>query len=82
MFGAEDLVRVDAEMNVLEVQTTDPRLVAGTWNCADVYLGAKVLLDGRVLGETAVEPNILVKDGRILSMSGQKEVRTGFRRVR
>ena len=82
MFGAEDLVRVDAEMNVLEVQTTDPRLVAGTWNCAAVYLGAKVLLDGRVLGETAVEPNILVKDGRILSMSGQKEVRTGFRRVR
>lgn len=82
VFGAEDQVLVDAEMNALEVQTTDPRLISGTWNCAAVYLGAKVLLNGTVLGETAVEPNILVEDGRILSMSGQQVFRLGFRKQR
>jgi hypothetical protein len=81
-FGAEDKLLVDAGMNVVEVQTTDPRLIAGTWNCAAVYLGSKVLCDGAVLGTTAVEPNIVVEEGQTLTMSGQEEVRIGFRRAR
>jgi len=82
VFGAEDHIRVDADLNVVEVQTTDPRLVAGVWNCAAVYLGAKVLRDGAPLGSTVVEPNIVVENGRIVSMSGQQVFRLGFRRSR
>ena len=37
--------------------------------------------NGEVLGQTIFEPNVVVEDGRILTMSGQNSIRLGYRRV-
>ncbi|MEQ8354004.1 MAG: hypothetical protein RH942_00590 [Kiloniellaceae bacterium] len=79
-FGNQDCVIVDEELVALEVKTSDARVVAGTWNCAAVYLGARVLCGGKLLGATMSEPNMMVIDGRLVSMSGQREIRIGFRK--
>jgi hypothetical protein len=85
-FGPEDCVIIGENGNALEIITTDERILKGRWNCAAIYLGAiylgsMVKRDGRVLGQTVFEPNVVVADGRILSMSGQESLRLGYRRV-
>lgn len=77
--GAENRVIVDADGSALTVETTDRRILAGRHNCAAVYLGAAVVRDGEVLGHTVVEPNVVVEDGRIVSLSGQSGVNIGYR---
>ena len=61
------------------VETTDKRLLSGSHNCAAIYLGAEVVSDGRLLGFTLTEPNAVVEDGHIVSLSGQQEVAIGYR---
>jgi hypothetical protein len=80
-FGPEDCVIIGENGNALEIITTDERILKGRWNCAAIYLGSMVKRDGRVLGQTVFEPNVVVADGRILSMSGQESLRLGYRRV-
>lgn len=79
-FGENDAVLVDDDLVATSVLTTDPRIVSGTWNCAAVYLGSAVIREGEVIGRTVVEPNMVVEDGRIVSMSGQAELQIGFRK--
>lgn len=69
--GAANRVLVDGADRVTLVETTDARILTGRHNCAAVYLGAQVVRDGTVLGTTLAEPNVMVEDGRILSLSGQ-----------
>jgi hypothetical protein len=78
--GSEDAVDVDASGRVLRVVTTDERLTQGVWNCAAVYLGAFVRQEGRCIGRVVSEPNMIVRDGRVVSLSGQSEVAVPFRR--
>lgn len=70
---------VMAAGEVQAVETTDPTVLAGRCNCAAVYLGAEVVDDGHLLGFTIMEPNAVVADGRIVSLSGQATVAIGYR---
>jgi hypothetical protein len=78
--GEQDSVIVDGGLVATKIVTTDSRIFAGVWNCAAVYLGSRVIRGHDVLGATIVEPNMVVEDGRLASMSGQSEIRIGFRR--
>lgn len=80
VFAQSNRVLVDDALVVVEVQTNDARIVTGTWNCVAVYLGSRVIRDDAEIGVTETEPNMMVEDGRLVSMSGQQEVRIGFRR--
>jgi len=79
--GTEDVVIVDQDLVATKVVTTDARIVAGYWNCAAVYLGSGVIRDRKILGLTTVEPNMVVEDGRLVSMSGQSDLQIGFRKT-
>ena len=70
---------VMTEGEVDRIETTDARILSGRHNCAAVYLGAHVVDDGRLLGFTLMEPNAVVEQGRIVSLSGQPEVAIGYR---
>lgn len=78
--GKQDAVIVDDSLVATKIVTTDSRIVNGGWNCAAVYLGSKVIRRGKILGTTTAEPNMLVEGGKLSSMSGQIEIRIGFRR--
>jgi len=77
--GDSDRVVVGEDLVALEIQTTDRRIVGDTWNCAAIYLGARVVCRGKLIGTTMSEPNVIVENGRIVSLSGQREVSIGFR---
>jgi hypothetical protein len=78
--GPDDRVLVNANLEAVEIHTSDARLASGRWNCAAIYLGARVVRDGRILGTTLIEPNMIVENGKLVSMSGQHEVRIGMRK--
>lgn len=75
----ENRVRVDDNGRALLVETADHRILRGRWNCAAIYLGSQVVQGGQVVGWTVAEPNVLLEEGRIVSMSGQKSTRIGYR---
>lgn len=77
--GKAETVTVDDSFIAISVQTTDKTLVSGTQNGAAIYLGAAVIQEGRQIGTVVNETNAVIKDGRIVSMSGMPEVRIGFR---
>jgi hypothetical protein len=79
--GARDRVIVDANALAVAIETTDHRILTGRWNCAAIYLGSEVVRDDAVVGSTVVEPNAVVEDGALLSLSGQGTFRLGFRRL-
>ena len=60
------------------IETTDARILTGRHACAAVYLGTPVLQEGRLLGLTIAEPNVLVEDGKVLRLSGQEEFRIPY----
>lgn len=78
--GNEDSVDADENGQITRVVTTDHRLVTGQWNCAAVYLGSVVRFNEVIIGRTLLEPNVVVADGRIVSMSGKVELKIGYRR--
>lgn len=77
--GSEDAVVADGDLVATSVVTTDATLVRGRHNCAAVYLHSKVRQNGRIIGLTTVEPNVVVENGRILSLNGRSTCRVGFR---
>lgn len=81
LLGALDCVIVDEHNMVLRVETTDRRIVTGIHNCAAIYVGARVIRGGDVLGVTLEEPNTMVENGRIVSLSGQSHFRIGYART-
>ncbi len=76
--GAADQVLVDAAGNAFRIETTDQRIVRGRHNCAAIYLGSLVIQSGRALGRTAFEPNVVVADGHIVSLSGQTRLELDY----
>ena len=81
VLGEHNLVRVDAELRVLEVTTTDPSLLRGRQDGSPIYIGSQVWQNGRRLGYTVVEPYVVVVDGVIESLIGQRSLRVGCRRA-
>lgn len=80
--GEESRVQVGPDSIAERVEVTDHRLLQGRHNCAAVYLGAKVMRGSECLGVTLYEPNVVVVDGRIVSLSGQTEVAISYGPVR
>ncbi|GAB5374645.1 MAG: hypothetical protein AcusKO_11070 [Acuticoccus sp.] len=56
------------------IETDVDQYLYGRHNCAAVYLGTPVEMTGRLVGTTAMEPNVIVEDGRVVSLSGQTTV--------
>lgn len=77
--GPAHRVLVDASGTVFRIETTDQRILAGLHNCAAIYLAAEVVRDGRLIGHTVTEPNVVVEDGLIVTLSGQAEVGVAYR---
>jgi len=73
-------VTLDPDGIATLVETTDARILSGRHVCAAIYLGASVVQGGIILGQTVMEPNVLVENGRILRLSGQQEIRIPFAR--
>jgi hypothetical protein len=76
--GTANRVVMDKASEVLWVETTDGAILTGRHNCAAVYLGAEIVREGHLVGRTLMEPNVVVKDGRIVSLSGQAQVEIGY----
>jgi len=74
-------VLVDADMVARRIVTLDSDLLEGRRNGAAIYLHALVEQGGRILGRTIAEPNVSVKDRRIVSMSGQTRLRLPFQAI-
>ena len=76
--GDADRVSVDETGNAVLVETVNSRLVEGRHNCAAIYLGSSVMRDGKIIGVTLMEPNVIVDAGRIVSLSGQTSVAIAY----
>ena len=69
---------VDADGEATRIESTDLRILSGRHNCAAVPLGAEIVRDGERLGWAVIEPNVVVDDVRIVSLSGQQSIRIGY----
>ena len=78
--GESNSVRVDSDLRVLEVTTTDSSLLHGRRDGSPIYIGSHVWQDGKRLGCTVFEPYIVLVDGVIESLIGQRSLRVGCRR--
>ena len=77
--GESNSVQVDSDLRVLEVTTTDPSLLSGRRDGSPIYIGSHVWQDGKRLGYTVFEPYIVLVDGVIESLIGQRSMRVGCR---
>jgi hypothetical protein len=80
--GEANRVELDEGGIARVVVTSDRSLLSGRRNGVPIYLGAEVRQAGRVLGQTISEPNVVIEDGRIVTLSGQRQLRIGYRRRR
>lgn len=80
MAGDRDRLIVNEDGIAERAETTDGRIVTGRHNCAAIYLGAEVVCGDRILGVTSEEPNVIVEDGRIISLSGQRQFSINYSR--
>ena len=80
VLGACNTVRVTPDLRVLEVTTTDASLLSGHRDGAPIYIGSHVWQDGKRLGYTVFEPYVVLVDGVIESLIGQRMLRVGCRR--
>lgn len=69
--AGRDRLIVDEHRVALRIETTDARLVTGRQNCAAIYLNAQVVHGDTILGITTEEPNVVVEDGKVVTLSGQ-----------
>ena len=81
VLGERNTVRVASDLHVLEVTTTDASLLSGRQDGAPIYIGSQVWQDGKRLGHTVFEPYVVLVDGVIESLIGQRTLRVGCRRT-
>ncbi|MDE0001304.1 MAG: hypothetical protein OXQ29_01235 [Rhodospirillaceae bacterium] len=81
VLGDCNFVRVDGDLRVLEVVTTDPSLLRGRRDGSPIYIEAHVWQEGKRLGYTVFEPYAVLVDGVIESLIGQRSLRVGCRRA-
>lgn len=75
---AEHRVLVDGNLVAHRIETPLAPTGHDPQNCAAIYLGSAVIGPGGVLGYTFVEPNAMVAEGKIVTLSGQSEFRIPF----
>ena len=79
--GERNVVRVDSDLCVLEIATTDLSLLRGRRDGSPIYIGSQVWQDGKCLGYTVFEPYVVLVDGVVESLIGQRSMRLGCRRA-
>jgi hypothetical protein len=80
VYGEVDAVEVDEQGVALQVVTSDRTFTDRERSGVGIYLHSLVRQQGRVIGKTLFEPICLVRDGKILEMSGQTSLRMSFTR--
>lgn len=78
--GEINAVIIDSNNVAQKVITTDAQILTGHHDCAAIYLDALVLRDDKEIGRVWLEPYTVVKEGKILSLDGQAELKVGFRK--
>ena len=82
VLGARNAVILDDEDRVQTIVITRAAMLTGGVNGAPISYRTAVERGGRRLGFTTSEPYGVIEDGRIVSLSGQDEVRVGIRLLR
>lgn len=78
VYGEVDAVEVDDQGQVQTIVTSDRTFVTHERSGVGIYLYSLVRHQGKVLGKTLLEPICTVRDGRLLDMSGQTQLRISY----
>lgn len=78
VLAGRDRVLVGPDGVASRIETTDARIVTGRHNCAAIYIGAEIVHQDGVLGVATEEPNVVVEDGAIVSLSGQSRFHLAY----
>lgn len=78
VYGEVDAVEVDGEGVALRVVTSDRTFTDRERSGVGIYLHSRVRHRGRVLGKTLFEPVCVVRDGYLLTLSGQTMLRISY----
>lgn len=76
--GEVDAVEIDGQGLAQTVVTSDHTFTDRDRSGVGIYLHSLVRQHGKVLGKTLFEPICVVRDGRILTMSGQTSLRMSY----
>ena len=79
VLGESNSVQVDSDLRVLAITTTDSSLLQGRRDGSPIYIGSHVWQGGKRLGYTVFEPYVVLVDGVIESLIGQRSLRVGCR---
>lgn len=78
VYGEVDAVEIDEQGVAQTVVTSDRTFTDRERSGVGIYLHSLVRQNGRVLGKTLFEPICLVRDSRLLTMSGQTTLRMSY----
>jgi hypothetical protein len=78
VYGEVDALEVDMEGKVEQVITSDRTFTDRSRSGVAIYLHSLVRQNGQVIGKTLFEPICVVDQGRILTMSGQSQLRMSY----
>lgn len=77
--GEHNAVWIDQALRITRVVTTDPGLLDGRQGGSALYIGADVIQDGRSIGTLIDESYVVLENGIIRSLSGQRSLKVGYR---
>jgi hypothetical protein len=78
IYGEVDAVEVDEQGIAQKVVTSDLTFTDRDRSGVGIYLHSQVRQNGQILGKTLFEPICIVRDGRLLTMSGQTTLRMSY----
>jgi hypothetical protein len=78
IYGEVDAVEVDEHGVAQTVVTSDRTFTDRERSGVGIYLHSRVRQNGQVIGKTLFEPICIVRDGHILKMSGQTQLRLSY----
>ena len=73
--GKEDIVKVDNNLIVKEIYTTDINLLTGLQICIVPYKNSKIIQNDNIIGKLDIEAIVNLQDGVIKDLEGQSEVK-------
>jgi hypothetical protein len=78
VYGEVDAVEVDGQGVAQSVVTSDRTFTTGDRSGVAIYLHSLVRRGDQILGKTSFEPICIVREGRIVEMSGQSTLRMSY----
>jgi hypothetical protein len=78
IYGEVDAVELDDQGVAQTVVTSDRTFTDRERSGVGIYLHSRVRQHGQVIGKTLFEPICIVRDGHILQMSGQTQLRLSY----